>query len=98
MQLRPLAYVDVAQSVERATYNCVGAGSNPAVYIHFTVVFRFVMEYYFFEVISMTEDYNDEIDFLEDEIKSKSFVRHSICELKQKAIELGLNPKKSNIC
>ncbi|MEN3113783.1 hypothetical protein [Lacticaseibacillus paracasei] len=42
----------------------------------------------------MTEDYNDEIDFLEDEIKSKSFVRHSIYELKQKAIELGLNPKK----
>ena len=41
----------------------------------------------------MTEDY-DEIDFLEDEIKSKSFVRHSIRELKQKANELGLNPEK----
>lgn len=42
----------------------------------------------------MTEDYNDEIDFLEDEIKSKSFVRHSIYELKQKALELGLEPTK----
>ena len=53
MQLRLLAYVDVAQSVERATYNCVGAGSSPAVYTHLNVVFQFMLEYYFFEVIEM---------------------------------------------
>ncbi len=49
----PPLTVDVAQSVERATYNCVGAGSNPAVYIHLNVVFQFMLEYYFFEVSKM---------------------------------------------
>jgi hypothetical protein len=53
-----------------------------------------MLEYYFIEVIFMTEDCNAEIDYLEKEIKNKSFVRQSVRELKQKAIELNLDPQK----